>query len=69
MMLLFYFLNLKLFQSSLSPSHIYYKYKIFLPKKFSQEHVFATLWPILENISSRKLNRGKKIVKTRLNNV
>ena len=34
---------------SLSTCYIYYKYyKIFLWKKFSQENVFATLWPILE---------------------
>ena len=37
--------------------------------KFSQEHVFATLRPILENVSSGKLNRGRHIVKTKLNNV
>ena len=38
-------------------------------KKFSQEHVFATLWLILENGSSGKLNGGSNIVKTKLNNV
>ena len=38
-------------------------------KKFSQEHVFATLWSILDSVSSRKLNQGRNIVKTKLNNV
>ena len=41
---------------------------IFSWKKFSQEHVFPTLWPILENASSGKLNQGRNIVKTKLNN-
>ena len=34
-------------------------------KKFSQEYVFATLWPILKNVSYRKLNRYRKIVKVK----
>ena len=50
--------------------YIYYKcHKIFFQKKISQEYVFATLWSILENISSGKLNQGRNIVKTKLNNV
>ena len=50
--------------------YIYYKcYKIFFQKKISEEYVFATLWPILENIYSGKLNQGRNIVKTKLNNV
>ena len=46
-----------LFSPSLNKDHpsstyyIYYKnFKIFLWNKFSQEHVFATLWPILQNV-------------------
>ena len=42
---------------SISP-YLYLKY-------FSQEHVFATLGPILKNVSSGKLNRGRNMVKTR----
>ena len=54
----------------LSTYYIYYKYyKIFPWKKFSQEHVFATLWPIFENVSSGKLKRGRNIVKKKLNNI
>ena len=34
-------------------------------RNFSQEHIFATLGPILKNVSSGKLNRGRNIVKTR----
>ena len=34
-------------------------------RNFSQEHVFATLGPILKNVTSEKLNRGRNIVKTR----
>ena len=34
-------------------------------RNFSQEHVFATLGPILKNVSSGKLNWGRNIVKTR----
>ena len=56
------------FLSLLSTYYVYYKYyKIISWKKFSQEHVSATLWPILENISSGKLNRGGNIVKIKLN--
>ena len=44
-------------------------YKIFPWKKISQEHVFATLWPILENVTSGKLKRGRNIVKRKLNNI
>ena len=48
----------------------YCKYcKIYLWNKFSQEHIFATLWSILENVSSGKLSRGMNIVKTKLNNI
>ena len=53
----------------LSTYYIYYKYKMFSWKKFSKEHVFATLWPILKNVSSGKLNRDWNIVKTKLSNV
>ena len=42
---------------------------IFLRKKFSQEHDFATLEPTFENVPSGKLNRGRNIVKTKLKNV
>ena len=54
----------------ISSYYIYYKYcKIFSWKKFSQEHAFATLWPILKNVSFGKLNQGRNIVKTKLNNI
>ena len=59
------FLSLSL--SLLSTYYVYKYYKIISWKKFSQEHVSATLWPILENISSGKLNRGGNIVKIKLN--
>ena len=32
-------------------------------KKFSLEHNFVTLWPILENVSSGKLNQCRNIAK------
>ena len=55
---------------NLSLSYIFYKYyKIFSWKKFLQEHVFAILWPILENVCSGKLNQDSKIVKTKLSNI
>ena len=49
----------------LSTYYIYYKYyKIFPRKFFSKEHVYVTLWPLLENFSSGKLNRCRRTVKT-----
>ena len=47
-----------------STYYVYYKYyKIISRKKFLQEHVFATLWPILENTSSGKSNRSGALSK------
>ena len=43
--------------------------RYFRGRHFSQEHVFATLWPILENASSGKFNQGRNITKTKLNNI